>query len=216
MAVLDGFNLGRTLLARRTLGLVVSVFHGRGLNRLSSFHFRRGIRLNGRGAIIAIAARAAGPPIGLLAIAIAVVLMGALAFRLPIETAFLGLEFTRPDILDRALLQFAIHVRSVVIIAIAIIVAVATPALLFFLPRAIVGENAKVMIRELQIIFGVHPVTLRLGIARQVLVFLKKLGRIAARTIVDAIARIAAPAVTLRARVVPAATAAGLTIIDQR
>src|SRR3546814_6585712 len=72
------------------------------------------------------------------------------------------------------------------------------------------------MVGELEVIFRIGTITLRLRVTCQVLVLFKKLGSVAARTVIDAITRISAPAITLRARVVPTATAAGLTIIDQR
>src|SRR3546814_14640423 len=72
------------------------------------------------------------------------------------------------------------------------------------------------MVGELEVIFRIDTITLRLRVTCQVLVLFKKLGSVAARPVIDAITRIYAPAITLRARVVPTATAAGLTIIEQR
>src|SRR3546814_4487526 len=72
------------------------------------------------------------------------------------------------------------------------------------------------MCGELEVIFRIDTITLLLRVTCQVLVLFKKLGSVAARTVIDAIIRISAPAITLRARVVQTATAAGLTIIDQR
>jgi hypothetical protein len=73
------------------------------------------------------------------------------------------------------------------------------------------------MIRELQVIFGVDPIPLHLRVASESLVFLEQLGGVAARAIVDAVAVILTARITLRALLLPAtaATAAGLTIIDQ-
>jgi hypothetical protein len=74
------------------------------------------------------------------------------------------------------------------------------------------------MIGKLQIIFDVDAVTLHLRVARKRLILLEQLGGIAARAIVDAIAGILATRIaTRRALLLPAtaATAAGLTIIDQ-
>src|SRR3546814_1045684 len=78
------------------------------------------------------------------------------------------------------------------------------------------SDLAEIMVGELEVIFRIDTITLRLRVTCQVLVLFKKLGSVAARTVIDAITRISAPAITLRARVVPTATAAGLTIIDQR
>src|SRR3546814_15106016 len=72
------------------------------------------------------------------------------------------------------------------------------------------------MVGELDVIFRIDTITLRLRVTCQVLVLFKKLGSVAARTVIDAITRISAPTITLRARVVPTATPAGLTIIDHR
>ena len=91
--------------------------------------------------------------------------------------------------------------------------------LLFFLPGAIVGQNAEIMIRELKIIFRVHPVTDHLRVPGHILVFFKKLGRVTAGAIVDTIAAVAAAPVVAAIRttvIVPAAiTATGLPVIDQ-
>jgi hypothetical protein len=76
------------------------------------------------------------------------------------------------------------------------------------------------MIGELQIIFGVHTVAGHLGIARHILVFLKKLGRIAAGAVVDTVAVVATAPVTAIGTtvvvIIPAAIAAtGLPVVDQ-
>src|SRR3546814_17078808 len=63
------------------------------------------------------------------------------------------------------------------------------------------------MVGELEVIFRIDTITLRLRVTCPVLVLFKKLGSVAARTVIDAITRISAPAITLRARVVPTATA---------
>ena len=90
--------------------------------------------------------------------------------------------------------------------------------LLFFLSGAIVGQNAEIVIRELQIIFRVHPVTDHLRVPGHILVFFKKLGRVAAGAIVDTIAAVAATPVATAGTtiIVPTAiTATGLPVIDQ-
>ncbi len=74
------------------------------------------------------------------------------------------------------------------------------------------------MIRELEIIFGVDPIALHLRVASKVLVLLEKLGGIAARTIVDAVAiALVGVAATLALLTTTAATAAviSLTIVHQ-
>lgn len=95
----------------------------------------------------------------------------------------------------------------------------ATLALLLFLTGAIVGKHAEIMVGELEIIFRVHPIPGKLRIAGHVPVFLKKLGSIATRAVIDAVAIIAtAPVLTTigASIVVPAAiTTAGLPVVDQ-
>ncbi len=107
---------------------------------------------------------------------------------------------------------------EILVIAVFELVVRATPRLIFFEPRTGFGEHAEIMIRELQIIFGVDAVALHLGVARQRLVFFEQLGRVAARPIVNAIAVFGTTpriATTLRALPATTATAAGLTIVDQ-
>jgi hypothetical protein len=96
----------------------------------------------------------------------------------------------------------------------------AVALLLLLLTGAVVGEHAEIMIGKLQIIFGIDPVARHLGIARHILVFLKKLGRVAACAVVDAVTVVAtAPIVAVGTSVViivPAAIAAtGLPVVDQ-
>ncbi len=97
-------------------------------------------------------------------------------------------------------------------------IVLAAAGLIFFEARARFGKHAEIMIGKLQIIFGVDAVTLHLGVARQRLVFLEQLGRIAACPIINAIAVFGTTpriATTLRALPATTATAAGLTIVDQ-
>ncbi|MGF7169618.1 hypothetical protein FHS91_001287 [Sphingobium xanthum] len=77
------------------------------------------------------------------------------------------------------------------------------------------------MVGELEIIFGVHPIARHLRITREVAIFFEQLRRIAAGAVVDpvagiSIAAIATTAAILAGVIVPAATATGLTIVDQR
>jgi len=107
---------------------------------------------------------------------------------------------------------------EILVITVVELVVRAAARLIFFKARARFGEHAEIMIGKLQIIFGVDPVALHLGIARQRLVFLEQLGRVAAGPIIDAIAVFrTAPRIapTLRALPATTATAAGLTIVDQ-
>jgi hypothetical protein len=241
MAFLSRIRAGSPLLTWSALGLgsrLLGRYRWRRCGR-GGFRGLNGGSLNRHCFIIARTAGAAGAALKLpltltvvlpfirtlmLALALTVILALGLAVALALLPLALIISLLRPvhvilraEFVADALFQRAFGLAVIIILAVeAIVVAVAAKALLLFLPRTVVSENAEIMIRELQIIFGVDAVALRLGIARQILVFLKKLGGIAARAIVDAIARIAAPAITLRARIIPATTAAGLRIIDQR
>ena len=120
-------------------------------------------------------------------------------------TAFLARIFRRVEIIT-------------VIIEIFIGTAETLLRLLFFLSGAIVGQNAEIVVRELQKIFRVHPITDHLSVARHILVFFKKLGRVTAGAVVDTIAAVATtPVAAARTTIiVPAAiTATGLPVIDQ-
>jgi hypothetical protein len=102
------------------------------------------------------------------------------------------------------------------ILAVVFLVVALATLVLFLKASAAFVQNAEIMIGELQIIFAVHPVALRLRVASQILVFFKQLGGIATRPIVDAVAIIGTIGVaTLRALPATTATAAGLTIVHQ-
>jgi hypothetical protein len=78
------------------------------------------------------------------------------------------------------------------------------------------------MVGELEIIFSVHPIARHLRITREVAIFFEQLRRIAAGAVVDPVAGISIAAIAtttaaiLAGVIVPAATATGLTIVDQR
>ena len=71
------------------------------------------------------------------------------------------------------------------------------------------------MIRELEIIFGLDAITGELHVARQRLVFFEQLGGIAALAVILAIA-VRTTGHTLGTLSTATATAAALTIVDQR
>ena len=72
------------------------------------------------------------------------------------------------------------------------------------------------MVGKLQIIFRLHPITVQLGVLRQLFIFFEHLGGVSARTIVDAILVIVAIAVIILCTIIaPAAAAAGLPIIHK-
>jgi hypothetical protein len=96
----------------------------------------------------------------------------------------------------------------------------------FLVAGAGFAQHTEIMVGELEIIFGQHPIARLLRIARQRLVFLEQLRRVAARTVVDPVATFGPATTTTAAAVIAArtvlalatttATATGLlTIIDQ-
>ena len=67
----------------------------------------------------------------------------------------------------------------------------------FFKPRPVFSNNAEIMVCKLQIIFRQYAITLQLRLTRQILVFFKKLGGIAARAVINPATIILAPAIPL-------------------
>ena len=74
-----------------------------------------------------------------------------------------------------------------ILVAVVIIVALARPLLLE--AGAALVEDAEIMIRKLEVIFGLDAVALHLRVARQPLIFLEQLGGVAALPVVLAVAR---------------------------
>ena len=101
------------------------------------------------------------------------------------------------------------------VLRLAVLVAVLVTGALLFLAQPGVGQDTEIMVRELQVIFGHHPVAGHLRIARHVFVFFQQLGGIATCAAVDAVALITSAAIALRTLVVTAATAAALTIVHR-
>jgi hypothetical protein len=60
--------------------------------------------------------------------------------------------------------------------------------LILFLTGTIVGQHTEIVIRELQIIFHIHPITDQLRIARHVPVFFEELGCVPTRAVIDPVA----------------------------
>ena len=72
---------------------------------------------------------------------------------------------------------------------------IARPGALFVLPHAAISGHAEIMISKLQVIFGLHAVTVEVRVLRQLTVFFEQLGGIAARPAVDPVQLLtAAPA----------------------
>src|SRR5690606_31930453 len=101
-----------------------------------------------------------------------------------------------------------------VVLAFVLAIILATLATLFFVTRPAFAQHAEIVIRILQIIFGLDAIALHLRVAGQALIFLEKLGGIAALPVVLAIAGtgIAAGRTTAAPAAAPAAA---LTIVDQ-
>lgn len=140
-------------------------------------------------------------------------IIAGLFARRAVVGRIVGAEFV--DAVGDALEIIAILVEILVRVTLALGLAL----LLLFLPGAVVGQDTEIMISELEIIFGVDPITRHLGIARHILVFFKKLGRIATGAIVDAVAAVTTPAPIVgvgTSVIIPAAIAAtGLPVVDQ-
>jgi hypothetical protein len=101
----------------------------------------------------------------------------------------------------------------VAFIAVVIILALATLLVLILEPGAALAQHAEIMVRELQIIFGLDAVAGELGVARHALVFLKQLGGIAALAIVLPVPWLSAE--VLAPLSPTTAPAAALSIVDQ-
>ena len=99
------------------------------------------------------------------------------------------------------------------------VIMLAALGLLLLKAGAIIGENAEIMVRKLEIIFRHHPVTLHLGVTGKILVFFQQLRGIAPRAVIDAVALFRAVASTATLRPRPGAIATTiiiLAIVDQR
>jgi hypothetical protein len=154
-----------------------------------------------------------------IAIAIAIILARAIVVLLVVAIALViaALVALIGDPLALAL-DAGDGLAVVVIILLVLVERLAVLATRLLEARARLGEHTEIMIRELEVIFGVHPIALHLRIAGEILVFLEQLRGIATCATVDAVAVILTTRVTtLRALLLPAtaATAAGLTIVDQ-
>src|SRR5690606_21138847 len=133
-----------------------------------------------------------------------------------LPAAVMGLVSALIRLLDMR--AFALVARiDIFAIIVEILIIAAEALLLLFLPGAIVGEDAEIMIGELKIIFSVHPIARHLGITRHILIFFKKLCRVSPRATVDPVPVVAAaPVAIVGTPVVPAAIAAtGLPVVDQ-
>ena len=92
--------------------------------------------------------------------------------------------------------QFTIAAAIVAIVFVPVVIrlvlaAIVRPlALGFFLAGLVVGEDAEIMVGELEIVFGLHPVAIVLGVLGKLLVLFEQLRSIAPGTTIDPIGRI--------------------------
>ena len=82
-----------------------------------------------------------------------------------------------------------------------------------FLAAAEIGEHAEIMIGELQMIFRIDAVVIKLRILRQFLVFFQHLRCVAARPVIDAVIIIKAAAVVLLLAIVVVIVVATATAV---
>lgn len=115
--------------------------------------------------------------------------------------------------------DLAVITGVVVHAAIPVFITVETAGIMLFLPRLLpaaeIGEDAEIMIGKLQIIFGVHPIIIMLGVAGQFLVFFEHLGGIAPGPVINPVLIVKAVAIVILRPVIiiPTATAACLAVI---
>ena len=124
---------------------------------------------------------------------VALLLLVAIAFGVVIEIIVVAV-----DVVARTRLRTLVRIRLLV-------------------ARARLAQHPEIVVRELEIIFGVDPIALALRVRSEILVFLEQLRRIAARATVDAVAVARVGAATLALLTTTTATAAvvSLTIVHQ-
>lgn len=138
-----------------------------------------------------------------------------------------GTLFTRCTLFTRAIFAAVVDWlieggkiadRSVIARILGIFLAAFLPAFLagralFFLADALVSDHAEIMVGELQEVFRLHPVTVKVGIRSQLAILLKHLRRIAARPAVNPVELLATTATTAAAVVRAIAAAAPAVIV---
>jgi hypothetical protein len=144
-------------------------------------------------------------------LAVAIAALVALAARLTILTVlpFGTLLAFLTRLVERILVAVSVEA---LIVAIFVIVLVGT---LILEPRAGFAQHAEVVIRELEIIFGLHTVAGELRIAGHVLVLFEQLRGVAPAALFAATAATAASTETSRLLTPTTATAAALAIVHQ-
>ena len=128
--------------------------------------------------------------------------------------AGIAVVFAVVAITPLAIMAVAVEAHFLVVGVFFLFAAAAGAGVLFLEPGAAFLKHAKIMVRELEVIFGLDAVPGELRVARHALVFLEQLGRVAAIAIVAGVAaRIARH--TLGTLSTATTTTAALTIIDQ-
>ncbi len=147
---------------------------------------------------------AIGPATPAILLTIAVILAIAVAFRTLVAAAALLLGTDR--------LTFV----AVILVEIEIVLRTTLPRLIL-IAAALIGEDAEVVIGELEVIFRVDAIALPLRVRRHVLVLFVKLAGVATCPAVDpiAIVTLALAASALRTLPTTATTATVLTVVDQ-
>ncbi len=108
------------------------------------------------------------------------------------------------------------HVEILALVTVFILPIITAGLTRVFRARAAFRHDPEIVIRELEIIFRQNTIALKLRLARQILVFLKHLRRIAARPVIDTAAIVlAATTVVARRTTTASATTTLLTIIKQ-
>ena len=166
-------------------------------------------------AIVATVAPVVAAVIGAVIVAVAIAAVAAIVVALAVAALALiavaviavAIEIgviVRVEILDAADFTLAI-------------VAIRRAAVPFFLAGAEIAVHAEIMVGKLKIIFGLDTVARKLGVAREIFVFLDHLRRVAARPAVDTIGLVDTAAAATRLRtvvvIVAAATATALPVV---
>jgi len=108
------------------------------------------------------------------------------------------------------------HVEVLALVTVFILPVITAGLPRVFRARAAFRHDPEIVIRELEIILRQNTIALKLRLARQILVFLKHLRRIAARPVINTAAIVlAATTVVARRTTTASATTTLLTIIKQ-
>jgi hypothetical protein len=171
---------------------------------------RQNVEWNGLAAVPAVGFGSSLFALGLLVATRAPLAVEPLA---PVRT-LVATRFVPFRALVAGFIGFGLSLGELLVALVFAFVALVAARALVFEARTVFAEHSEIVIRELQIIFGLDSVARELGVARHALVFLEQLRGIAALAIVLSITGLSAdiPASALSPATAPAAA---LTIIDQ-